>query len=134
MAYDDKYRLGVHAVITNPEGHVLLLKATYGNYDWVLPGGGVDPGETIHHALHRECQEELGVDVTVLYLSGMYFHPRYDAHACVFRCEMLPPATIQLSTEHSEYRYFPVTELSLMQQQRIGDCLQFDGQVKSAVF
>lgn len=32
---------------------------------WELPGGRVEPGETEHAALVRECREELGVDVTV---------------------------------------------------------------------
>jgi 8-oxo-dGTP diphosphatase len=32
---------------------------------WELPGGRVEPNETDTEALRRECQEELGVDVTV---------------------------------------------------------------------
>jgi ADP-ribose pyrophosphatase YjhB (NUDIX family) len=30
------------------EGHVLLLKRTYGDKGWSLPGGSVEAGETIH--------------------------------------------------------------------------------------
>ncbi|MEN9922966.1 MAG: hypothetical protein RIS09_480, partial [Actinomycetota bacterium] len=38
---------------------------------WELPGGQVDPGETIVEALHREIQEELNVDIEILhYLQG----------------------------------------------------------------
>lgn len=60
MAFNDTFRLSCHAVITNDEGKVLLLKANYGNYQWGLPGGALEPGETIHQALIRECLEELG--------------------------------------------------------------------------
>lgn len=32
---------------------------------WEFPGGKVDPGESEHDALVRECQEELGVEIAV---------------------------------------------------------------------
>ncbi|WP_405141681.1 (deoxy)nucleoside triphosphate pyrophosphohydrolase [Sphaerisporangium sp. NBC_01403] len=32
---------------------------------WEFPGGKVDPGESDHAALIRECQEELGVAIEV---------------------------------------------------------------------
>ena len=53
MAFDDKFRLSSHGVFTDNEGKVLLLKATYGTYGWRLPGGALDPTETIHEALIR---------------------------------------------------------------------------------
>ncbi len=56
MAFSDVYRVGAHAVITNHTGQVLLLKATYGDLAWGLPGGGIDPDETILEGLKRECR------------------------------------------------------------------------------
>lgn len=134
MAYNDLFRLSVHGVITNQEGKVLLLKATYGNFTWGLPGGALEPGETIHEALVRECFEELGVEIQVNYMSGMYFHKSHNSHACIFKCEIPADSKILLSAEHSEYQYFDIEKLSSVHKHRISDCLQFDGRVKSAKF
>lgn len=54
MGFHDQYRLGGHAVITNECGEVLVLKATYGAMGWGLPGGAMDPGETIYECVQRE--------------------------------------------------------------------------------
>lgn len=42
MAFTDFYRLSAHGVITNASGEVLLLKASYGELSWGLPGGALD--------------------------------------------------------------------------------------------
>ncbi|MBI1673305.1 NUDIX domain-containing protein [Shewanella sp. DW31] len=154
MAFNDTFRLSSHAVITNAQGQVLLLKANYGNFAWGLPGGALEPGETIHEALVRECQEELGLSVRVNYLSGVYYHSAYQSQAFIFRCELLLPEgpegpdgsevaknvaedeslPIQLSHEHSEFAFHDIDTLSAVQQQRIKDCLNFNGVVMSAKF
>jgi 8-oxo-dGTP diphosphatase len=134
MAFNDLFRLSSHAVITNDDGQVLLLKANYGDKHWGLPGGGLDPNETIHQALQREFQEKLGCSVTVNYLSGVYFHRAYQSQAFIFRCELPQGSKIHLSDEHSEYAYIAVTELSTIQQQRVNQCLAFSGVVCSAAF
>lgn len=128
------YRLGVHGIFVNDAIEILQLKATYGAKDWGLPGGAIEPGETVHEALLRECAEELGVQIKILYMSGIYYHKVYDAHACIFRCELPKNADIILSSEHSAFRFFPLHELSNIQRQRVNDCLNYDGKVKSAKF
>ncbi len=134
MAFDDLFRLSAHAVITDNDGKILQVKSSYEGQRWEIPGGALDPGETIHEALSRECQEELGVNINILYMSGMYFHKAYNAQACLFRCEIPDNTKIILSSEHTEYRYFLLDELSEIQRIRIKDCLQFDGKVKSQKF
>ncbi len=134
MAFDDKYRLSSHAVITDAEGQILLLRASYGNKAWGLPGGALEPGETIHDALLRECREELGRDVQVIHLTGVYYHSAYNSQAFIFRCELDSPHNIVLSDEHLEFRYAQVDTLPPVQKQRVQECLAFDGVVKSARF
>ncbi|NNM59465.1 MAG: NUDIX domain-containing protein [Legionellales bacterium] len=134
MAFDDQFRLSVHAVFTDEMGKILQLRSTYDGNRWGLPGGSLEPGETIHEALIRECHEELGVNIDILYMSGMYFHKAYHSHACIFRCDMQNGSEITLSAEHSDYRYFTLDELSAIQRHRVLDCLQFDGKVKSEKF
>ncbi len=134
MAYDDLYRLSVHAVFTDSTQRILQLKSTYNGNRWGLPGGSLEPRETVHQALVRECREELGVEIKVLYCSGIYYHQAYNSHACIFRCEFLNSNNIILSSEHSEYRYFTIDELSEIQRIRILDCLNFKGNIKSASF
>ncbi|WP_151981303.1 NUDIX hydrolase [Acinetobacter guerrae] len=130
MAFSDLYRVGAHAVITNADKKVLLLKANYGNFAWGLPGGGIDPDETILQGLQRECEEELGLIVCVDYLSGIYLHTDINAHVSIFRCHLPDDyAQIQLSDEHSEYAFFELDELSPIQKQRVQDSLNFSGDV-----
>lgn len=57
--------------VTNSHGQVLLIKSPrYG--DWEFPGGQVEEGETIPHALEREVFEETGIVVRVKSLVGIY--------------------------------------------------------------
>ncbi|MBW0279050.1 NUDIX hydrolase [Shewanella xiamenensis] len=135
MAFEDRFRLSSHAVITNELGQVLLLKANYGNFAWGLPGGALELGETIHEALLRECQEELGLEVNIHYLSGVYYHSAYQSQAFIFRCEFASvDVMIRLSHEHSEFAFHDIDTLSAVQQQRVKDCLNFNGAVVSAKF
>jgi 8-oxo-dGTP diphosphatase len=134
MDFDDTFRLSSHAVITNEQGEVLLLKADYGSFHWRLPGGALEPGETIHEALKRECEEELNCTVIIDYLSGVYYHKAYNSQAFIFRCHLVPNSEITLSREHSEYLFQAIDTMSEVQQQRVQACLDFDGTVLSDKF
>lgn len=134
MAFNDTFRVGVHAMIFNSEGYLLTLKRTYGNMGWSLPGGGVDPGETIHQALFRECSEELGIEVQDAVLTGFYYHSHINAQVGIFRCTLPENEEIKLSSEHSEYKWSHLSELSEIQRIRALDALEFRGQVVSRSF
>jgi ADP-ribose pyrophosphatase YjhB (NUDIX family) len=64
------------------DGRLLLVRQRVdGTRDWSLPGGALEPGETIERCLKREMKEETGLDVGVrelLYLSDR--HPGAAEH------------------------------------------------------
>ena len=57
-----RVRTGAGALITDGEGHVLMVEPTYKDR-WEIPGGSVDAGETAVDACRRECREELGLEI-----------------------------------------------------------------------
>jgi 8-oxo-dGTP diphosphatase len=63
----------VGAIITKKETDIkyilLVLRGTepYKNY-WSLPGGHIDPFETVEHAVVREVKEEVGLDLNPEFL------------------------------------------------------------------
>jgi 8-oxo-dGTP pyrophosphatase MutT (NUDIX family) len=66
--------LGVRAVVLDSAGHVFLVKHSYVS-GWHLPGGGVEPGETLLDALGRELLEEGNIELTGSpALHGLYFN------------------------------------------------------------
>ncbi|MGM1048077.1 MAG: NUDIX domain-containing protein [Bacillota bacterium] len=59
------------AIITDNAGRILLQKRSdYG--DWGLPGGGMEPGESIEETMVREVKEETGLDVKHYNLYSIY--------------------------------------------------------------
>jgi ADP-ribose pyrophosphatase YjhB (NUDIX family) len=66
-------RPGVSAVILTPAG--VLLQRRDDNGLWGLPGGAVEPGESVGIAVAREVREETGLEVTPIRLIGVYSDP-----------------------------------------------------------
>lgn len=71
--------VGVAAAARTPDGRWLLVRRS-DTGEWALPGGTLEWGETLRHAIRRELREEAGVDVIELgQLSGVYSAPERDA-------------------------------------------------------
>lgn len=87
-------RLGAAAVILNADGHVLLVKHTYGRLNWELPGGHAEADESIIATAVREVREETGLHVRAVHTSGTYYDPEHDMHHFVFRCQPDDPSAL----------------------------------------
>ena len=78
--------IGVRAIVIDPQGRVFLVKHSYVS-GWHLPGGGVEPGETVGEALDRELVEEGGITpLEPPVLHGVFFNSRASRrdHVVVF--------------------------------------------------
>lgn len=131
IAYDlflklNPRKLAAHAVITNGDGQVLVLRSRYADV-WALPGGGLNRREHLDTAVVRECREELGVTVLVEGLTGLYYHADISAYVAIFRCRIAEGA-IRLSHEHTAYRWLRPEELPERMQQVVQDALAGGGQ------
>jgi 8-oxo-dGTP diphosphatase len=65
-------------VILRDEQRRVLLQRRVDNGLWGLPGGILEPGESILECARRELHEETGLEAGELRLTGVYSDPRYD--------------------------------------------------------
>jgi ADP-ribose pyrophosphatase YjhB (NUDIX family) len=81
--------LGVRALVVDEAGRIFLVKHSYVS-GWHLPGGGVEPGETVREALTRELAEEGNIVPTATpRWHGLFFNARVSRrdHVAVFVVE-----------------------------------------------
>lgn len=115
-----QHRLIVVPIIRNSAGACLLIRMppNRGAYpgQWGLPGGGVEPGETMLAALRRETREELGLELGVcrplLFKDAVRTKllpdgTRVEVYMIflVFMCEVVEPAAVRLNEEFDAWAW-----------------------------
>ncbi|CAG0970369.1 ADP-ribose pyrophosphatase [Myxococcaceae bacterium] len=74
----EELRASVSAVVWRAVGsRELLLLRRSDNGHWCLPGGGIEPGESVVDATRREVREETGFEISLGRLVGIYSDPSF---------------------------------------------------------
>jgi len=110
------------AVVADPDGRILLARRR-DNELWTIPGGAMEPGETIAQTAMREVKEETGIEVVVVSLIGIYSDPHHvveyadgevrQQFSVCFACR--PTGTVaERDDEMSEVGFFPPDAIGAM--------------------
>lgn len=106
--------LGVRAIVIDDRRRVFLVQHTYVR-GWHLPGGGVEPGETLLTALARELREEGNIVLAgAPQLRGVYFNGRVSRrdHVAVFLVDAFQQsAPPKPNLEIAACGFFPLDDL-----------------------
>lgn len=73
-AVASRIKLGVAVVVRNEREQILLEKRSDCSL-WGLPGGRIEPGESVREAAVREIAEETGIAIEIRGLIGVYSEP-----------------------------------------------------------
>ncbi|MBD2843582.1 NUDIX domain-containing protein [Paenibacillus sp. IB182496] len=104
--------MGAAAVIFDAEGHILLVRHSYGKNNWDLPGGKSEKDESAQQTATREVMEEIGVEVALGALTGIYYDPQNDMHHFVFIARIHPNQEPEPSSpEILACQYFALDDL-----------------------
>ena len=103
------FSIGASAIIVDEQRRVLLCHRTDRNF-WNLPGGGVEQDETPWQAVVREVKEEVGLDVVVSKLLGVYKDPTRNDLVFSFACTIIGGA-LTLTNEADAIDYFAFEQI-----------------------
>ena len=80
---------------------------------WEFPGGKVELGESPEQALHREIEEELGIQIQVKNLIGeeVHHYPTKSIRLRIYRAEALQEKLVL--TEHDDFKWCLPSEIQL---------------------
>lgn len=103
----------VVAAIIRHEDTIFVTQRGYGEFKgfWEFPGGKVEEGETLEHALIREIKEELDTNIEVgeLITTVEYDYPQFHLILHCFYCKILSGDLVL--KEHNSARWLTKEEL-----------------------
>ena len=117
-------RPGASAIVSNENDEILLEKRRDCNL-WGIPGGRIEPGESITEGCKREFLEETGLEIEITGVVGIYTGPekgfplREYPDALVQLIDIVLrgkkiSGTLEVSSESHELNYFSRSELPPM--------------------
>ena len=130
-------KLGCAAIILDETGKHILLTRRTDNGRWCLPGGAMDPGESLEECCVREVREETGLVVRLVRLIGLYSTPhrityyadgnRWQTVSASFLAEIVG-GTLGVSDETTAVGFFAAEALATLDliephRERIADFL-----------
>ena len=108
-------KVGAHAALFDAEGRILLARRS-DDGRWCLPCGWVEPNESPDETVVRETREEVGLDVRVRALIGVYTRRAgaYGPHSAIaigYLCESVG-GILETSHEVHEVRYWRIEDVA----------------------
>jgi len=111
-------KTSVVACIIDGGDHVVLTRRCIEPFcgQWVMPGGKIDHGESLHEALRREVREEVGLEIRIEKLVDVYEHigigPANDHYVILYyRAHPEARELLPNGAEVTEARWVPAEEL-----------------------
>ena len=100
---ETRHSVSVAGVVIDEDGRALVIRRR-DNAHWEPPGGILERDETITEGLVREVQEETGLIVEPIALTGVYKNLSRGIVALVFRCHALS-GTLTENAEVTGFRW-----------------------------
>jgi ADP-ribose pyrophosphatase YjhB (NUDIX family) len=136
VAKDGHLAVGCSASVFDADGRRMLFVRRVDDDRWAVPGGYMEPGESLTEACQREVLEEAGLSVEIQRLIGVYTSPnllveypdgsKWQLVVCHFEAKATGGAFTP-NSETSEARYFSQLEAEALEMSRLDRRRMLDG-------